>query len=386
MDEKQSRSVFVGNIPHGTTEDQMRDVFSVVGPVVSFRIVYDRETGNPKGYGFAEYQDAQTAQSAMRNLNGFEFNGRSLRVDKASSQADELRLMHQQSGGPPAEHVYGDALSLDETPEAISRIVSGLPPEQMFELMKQVKECVTRNPVQARMMLLQNPQLAYAILQAQVVMRIIDPQMAVSLLYQPPLDDGGEPNNQTGPPAPLVAPAGAKDASSTMAAMAAAAAAAAAAAGFVNTAGNTNPHDSVQPPGASNLMASSSSSNTGVSGESPQGVSAVKSSAAAMAAALGACPPVQPPFNPNQQMNFSNPCINQSIQNPPHLLPFPQSNMDDPNEIMMRYVNMNDQELSKLPQAQREAVGLLREQIGGRRPMPHTTMPTSNHGYGGRRM
>ncbi len=55
VEEKQARSVFVGNIPHGTTEDQMREIFSVIGPVLSFRIVFDRETGNPKGYGFAEY-------------------------------------------------------------------------------------------------------------------------------------------------------------------------------------------------------------------------------------------------------------------------------------------------------------------------------------------
>jgi len=54
-EEKQARSVFVGNIPHGTTEEQMREICSTVGPVVSFRIVFDRETGNPKGYGFAEY-------------------------------------------------------------------------------------------------------------------------------------------------------------------------------------------------------------------------------------------------------------------------------------------------------------------------------------------
>ncbi|CAF4712940.1 unnamed protein product, partial [Rotaria magnacalcarata] len=48
VEEKQARSVFVGNIPHGTTEDQMKEIFSVIGPVLSFRIVFDRETGNPK--------------------------------------------------------------------------------------------------------------------------------------------------------------------------------------------------------------------------------------------------------------------------------------------------------------------------------------------------
>ena len=50
------------------------------------RIVYDRETGKPKGYGFCEYQDIETAQSAMRNLNNTDFNGRPLRVGAAAGE------------------------------------------------------------------------------------------------------------------------------------------------------------------------------------------------------------------------------------------------------------------------------------------------------------
>lgn len=84
--ERSVRSVFVGNIPYEATEEQLKDIFSEVGPVVSFRLVYDRETGKPKGYGFCEYKDQDTALSAMRNLNGYELNGRALRVDNAASE------------------------------------------------------------------------------------------------------------------------------------------------------------------------------------------------------------------------------------------------------------------------------------------------------------
>lgn len=61
-----------------------------------FRLVYDRETGKPKGYGFCEYQDQETALSAMRNLNGREFSGRALRVDNAASEKnkEELKSKH----------------------------------------------------------------------------------------------------------------------------------------------------------------------------------------------------------------------------------------------------------------------------------------------------
>lgn len=169
----------------------MRDIFSVVGTVLSFRIVYDRETGNPKGYGFAEYMDIDTAQSAIRNLSGFEFGGRTLRVDRASSQADELKVAQQQqsqgnfSQGPArVENFYGPPVDPRRAPEVISQAVASLPPEQMFELMKQLKQCVQNNPSQARQMLLHNPQLAYALLQAQVVMRIVEPQVALALLYR----------------------------------------------------------------------------------------------------------------------------------------------------------------------------------------------------------
>lgn len=42
----------------GLTEEQIIDIFSRAGKVVSFRLVYDRETGRPKGFGFAEYPDS----------------------------------------------------------------------------------------------------------------------------------------------------------------------------------------------------------------------------------------------------------------------------------------------------------------------------------------
>nr|XP_057931237.1 cleavage stimulation factor subunit 2 isoform X1 [Doryrhamphus excisus] len=178
------RSVFVGNIPYEATEEQLKDIFSEVGLVVSFRLVYDRETGKPKGYGFCEYQDQETALSAMRNLNGREFSGRALRVDNAASEKNKEELKSLGTGAPIIESPYGDSMPSEEAPESISRAVASLPPEQMFELMKQMKLCVQNSPQEARNMLLQNPQLAYALLQAQVVMRIVDPEIALKMLHR----------------------------------------------------------------------------------------------------------------------------------------------------------------------------------------------------------
>ena len=86
---------------------------------------------------------------------------------------------------------YGEAVEPEKAPEAISRAVASLPPEQMFELMKQMKLCIQNNPTEARNMLLQNPQLAYALLQAQVVMRIVDPKVAMAMLHRQDNQVGG---------------------------------------------------------------------------------------------------------------------------------------------------------------------------------------------------
>ncbi|XP_068921364.1 cleavage stimulation factor subunit 2 isoform X2 [Petaurus breviceps papuanus] len=200
------RSVFVGNIPYEATEEQLKDIFSEVGPVVSFRLVYDRETGKPKGYGFCEYQDQETALSAMRNLNGREFSGRALRVDNAASEKNKEELKSLGTGAPIIESPYGDPISPEDAPESISRAVASLPPEQMFELMKQMKLCVQNSPQEARNMLLQNPQLAYALLQAQVVMRIVDPEIALKILHRQaniPSLIQGSPQPGQGPSAPM---------------------------------------------------------------------------------------------------------------------------------------------------------------------------------------
>lgn len=111
---------------------------------------------------------------------------------------------------------WGEPVDPEKAPESISKAVASLPPENMFELMKQMKQCIENNPHEARVMLNQNPQLAYALLQAQVVMRIVDPELAVTMLHKtPPRPPNFAPNqpmpmqqdmppfgHHQGPPAP----------------------------------------------------------------------------------------------------------------------------------------------------------------------------------------
>ena len=62
---------------------------------VTSRLVIDRETGKPKGYGFCEYKDEETALSARRNLHGYDINGRQLRVDFAENDKNADRGREQ---------------------------------------------------------------------------------------------------------------------------------------------------------------------------------------------------------------------------------------------------------------------------------------------------
>ncbi|GMT08574.1 hypothetical protein PENTCL1PPCAC_30748 [Pristionchus entomophagus] len=120
--------------------------------------------------------------------------GRALRVDSAAG--DQNRMQgdgeHNVVVMQPEESPYGKEVEAKDAPEAISRSVASLPPEKMFHLMKQMKEIVMSNPTEAKNMLLQNPQLAYALLQAQVVMRIVDPQVAITMLHrEQPMSSAG---------------------------------------------------------------------------------------------------------------------------------------------------------------------------------------------------
>lgn len=184
--ERSERSVFVGNIPYEATDEQLKNIFQTAGEVRSFRLVTDRETGKPKGYGFAEYNDKQTAMSAMRNLNGKEIFGRSLRVDHATSERNKNQFNDDGTLkiiAPPPDSEYGEACDPSIAPEVINKVVSNLPPDQMYQLMHQMKCCIEKNPEDAKTMLLQNPQLGYAFLQCQVIMKLIAPNTALSLLY-----------------------------------------------------------------------------------------------------------------------------------------------------------------------------------------------------------
>ncbi|KAG2035370.1 hypothetical protein BDR03DRAFT_1093265 [Suillus americanus] len=76
-----SSVLFVGNLSFGVNEDQLWEVFGEHGDVKSVRVPTDRESGRPKGFAYVEFSAVEAAQAAHGQLQGYELDGRSLRLD-----------------------------------------------------------------------------------------------------------------------------------------------------------------------------------------------------------------------------------------------------------------------------------------------------------------
>ncbi len=76
-------NIYVGNLPFEVTEDQLHVAFTQHGEVTSARVITDRMTGRSRGFGFVEMPNNDEAESAIRALNGQDFQGRPLTVNEA---------------------------------------------------------------------------------------------------------------------------------------------------------------------------------------------------------------------------------------------------------------------------------------------------------------
>ncbi len=76
-------NIYVGNLPHATTDSELKDAFGQYGSVDSAKIITDRETGRSRGFGFVEMPDDGDGAKAVQELNGQDFDGRPLTVNEA---------------------------------------------------------------------------------------------------------------------------------------------------------------------------------------------------------------------------------------------------------------------------------------------------------------
>ena len=179
-------SVFVGNIPYEATEDELRAIFSRVGPVVSIRLMYDKDTRQPKGFGFIEYRDIETAYSCMRNLNDVEYGGRPMRIDWADHElrnAEAVQKVLRTSGTEVSERtekIVAEKLSefrgkiTDDMMEVVNddmrgyrdveQIVDHLSKDQLVLVLAELQRLAKSSPEHARAFLNKYPQVKVAAL------------------------------------------------------------------------------------------------------------------------------------------------------------------------------------------------------------------------------
>ena len=94
-----SQKLFIGGLPFSTSSEELRALFSEVAGVESVTVVTDRDTGQSRGFGFAEIATSEAADEAIRKLNGHPLGGRTLRVELSKPSAPRGSGGYRAGGG-----------------------------------------------------------------------------------------------------------------------------------------------------------------------------------------------------------------------------------------------------------------------------------------------
>ncbi len=92
-------SIYVGNLSYQATEEEVGEVFAEYGTVKRVQLPTDRETGRPRGFGFIEMASDEEENAAIEALDGAEWMGRDLKVNKAKPREERPRSGGWGGGG-----------------------------------------------------------------------------------------------------------------------------------------------------------------------------------------------------------------------------------------------------------------------------------------------
>ncbi|MEM7136406.1 MAG: RNA-binding protein [Myxococcota bacterium] len=81
-----SKKLFVGGLSWNTDNSQLQQAFEACGAVTEAKVITDRESGRSRGFGFVTYENEESAQRAIEELNGSTLDGRTIRVDQANER------------------------------------------------------------------------------------------------------------------------------------------------------------------------------------------------------------------------------------------------------------------------------------------------------------
>ena len=91
-------NIYVGNLSHDVSEEDLRQAFEAHGEVSSVNIIKDKYSGQSRGFGFVEMPDKAEAQTAIEKLNGKELLGQQMNVNEARPRTDRGRPRGQGGG------------------------------------------------------------------------------------------------------------------------------------------------------------------------------------------------------------------------------------------------------------------------------------------------
>jgi len=102
-----SNKLYVGNLSFRVTSEDLQEHFATAGAVESANVVYDRETGRSRGFGFVEMADDDAANTAISQFNGQEYDGRAMVVNEARPREDNRGGGGGRRGGGGGGGGYG---------------------------------------------------------------------------------------------------------------------------------------------------------------------------------------------------------------------------------------------------------------------------------------
>lgn len=92
-------NIFIAGLSYSITDADLNDLFGEYGEIASAKVIMDRDTNRSKGYGFVEMNDEGAAQKAIDELNGAEYDGRTISVSEARPRTENGGGQRRSGGG-----------------------------------------------------------------------------------------------------------------------------------------------------------------------------------------------------------------------------------------------------------------------------------------------
>lgn len=92
-------NIFIAGLSYDVNDADLSDLFQEYGAITSAKVIMDRQTNRSKGFGFVEIEDNEAAEKAISELNGAEYDGRTLSVSEAKPREERPARSYDNNRG-----------------------------------------------------------------------------------------------------------------------------------------------------------------------------------------------------------------------------------------------------------------------------------------------